>query len=85
MSELLFDKPFDPADQTNQCNPLLLPAIQAMRTDPQVVQKVAKVKKAFLRQDDCLCHGDLATDNVLVQSGNFRVREIVCWTLLMAP
>lgn len=77
MSELLFDRPFDCLDKTNHCNPLLLPSIDAVRKDEQVLEKVASIKRAFLGQDDCLCHGDLATDNILVYSNSFRVR--VCW------
>ena len=73
MSELLFDRPFDPRNKTNRCNPKLYAAIDSVRNDVNVMEKVAVTKKAFLNQNDCLCHGDFATDNILVNSDSFRV------------
>ena len=73
MSELLFDKPFDPMDVTNHCQPCLHVAVDSVRKDPYVLEKVAKIKRAFLTQNDCLCHGDLSPDNILVCSSQFRV------------
>ncbi len=73
MSQLLFDKPFDPNDTTNRVNPKLLTTVDSIRKDRTVKDKVAVTRKAFLTQDDCLCHGDFATDNILVKSSDFRV------------
>ncbi len=76
MSELLFDRPFDPMDATNHCQPRLLAAAESMRKDTHVLENVAKIKKAFLTQNDCLCHGDLSPDNILVVPSQFRVRTL---------
>ena len=73
MSVLLFDKPFNAEDKTNRCNPGVRKAADSMREDVQVKEKIAATKKAFLNQDDCLCHGDFSTDNILLNSSNFKV------------
>lgn len=73
MSELLFDRPFDATDATNHCQPSLLAAVESMRKDPKVLEGVVKIQKAFLSQNDCLCHGDLSPDNMLVTQDQFRV------------
>lgn len=60
MSQLLIDRPFDPGDRpTGVRVPLLLGSVKLVREDVGVLEKVAAVKRAFLCQDDCLCHGDL--------------------------
>lgn len=73
MSQLLFDRPFDPKDATNRINPALLHTIDTIRFDAQVVEKVAMTKRAFLGQNDCVCHGDLGPDNILLKETDFRV------------
>lgn len=75
MSELLFDRPFDAKDKTNRCHPELLPVVNAMRKNSRIIEKVRSIQRSFLMQDDCLCHGDFATDNILVTSDSFRVGE----------
>ena len=76
MSELLFDRPFNSTEQSNTINHHLSEEVQQIRGDAVVLCEVAKLKTAFLQQNDCLCHGDLATDNVMVTEGEFRVRLI---------
>ena len=76
MSELLFDRPFNSTEQSNKINHHLSEEVQQVRGDAVVLCEVAKLKTAFLQQNDCLCHGDLATDNVMVTEGEFRVRLI---------
>ena len=72
MSNLLFDRPLNPADSTNTCSPELLPLVDAMRKDSRIVGRVRATRQAFLTQNDCLCHGDFATDNILVTSDSFK-------------
>lgn len=79
MSELLFDRPFNPMDVTNHCQPCLLASVELVRKDQRVLEKVASIKTAFLTQNDCLCHGDFSPDNILVSSSQFRVRA--CWNV----
>ena len=75
MAELLFDRPFNSEERSNTCNPQLTSEVERIRRDPEILAQLAKFKKAFLEQDDCLCHGDLATDNVMVTGEQFRVRQ----------
>ena len=75
MAELLFDRPFNSEEKSNTCNPQLTSEVERIRRDPEILAQLAKLKKAFLEQDDCLCHGDLATDNVMVTGEQFRVRQ----------
>ena len=73
MAELLFDRPFNSEERSNTCNPQLTSEVEQIRRDPEILTQFAKLKKAFLQQNDCLCHGDLATDNVMVTREQFRV------------
>lgn len=72
MSELLFDKLYKPEDQSYSRE--FHADIDSMKSDPAFAERIAAVKTAFLNQDDCLCHGDFATDNILIKSGDFKVR-----------
>ena len=74
MAELLFDRPFNPEEKSNTYNPQLTSDVERIRGDGEVLSQVAKLKRAFLQQNDCLCHGDLATDNVMVTGAQFRVK-----------
>ena len=73
MSELLFDKPFNSTERSNTVNCQLSAEVQLVRGDAEILHEVAKLKTAFLEQNDCLCHGDLAIDNVMVTGDQFRV------------
>jgi 5-methylthioribose kinase len=73
MAELLFDRPFNSEERSNTCNPQLTSEVERIRRDPEILTQFSKLKRAFLQQDDCLCHGDLATDNVMVTGEQFRV------------
>ncbi len=76
MSSLLFDRPLDSADKTNTCRLELVPYVKAIRDNSELVEKVKKVQKAFLTQNDCLCHGDFSTDNIMVTPDYFKVCRI---------
>ena len=76
MAELLFDRPFNSEEKSNTCNPQLAAEVERIRSDPEILTRLAELKRAFLHQDDCLCHGDLATDNVMVTGEQFRVRMV---------
>ena len=78
MAELLFDRPFSSEERSNTHNPQLTSEVEQMRGDPKILAQLTKLKRAFLQQDDCLCHGDLATDNVMVAEQQFRVRQFQC-------
>lgn len=74
MSELLFDRPFSSEERSNTVNPLLSHEVRQIRCDKEVLSQVTKLKRDFLQQDDCLCHGDLAIDNIMVNNeGEFKV------------
>ena len=76
MAELLFDRPFNSTERSNTCNHQLSVEVQQIRSDAEVLGQVAKLRKTFLQKSDCLCHGDLATDNVMVAGAHFRVRQL---------
>ena len=73
MSELLFDRPFDPTDKSNRCHPLLTDEVGACRSDPAIIDRVKWLRQCFLSQLDCLCHGDFSCDNILVKGEEIRV------------
>lgn len=74
MSELLFDRPFSSEERSNSVNPSLSHEVRQIRCDMEVLSQVTKLKRDFLQQDDCLCHGDLAIDNIMVNNeGEFKV------------
>ena len=75
MAELLFDRPFNALERSNTCHPELIDEVHEIRSDRGILGQLAKLKKAFLEQNDCLCHGDLATDNVMAVGDQFRVRR----------
>ena len=76
MSELLFDKPFNSTERSNTVNCQLSAEVELVRGDAEVLGEVAKLKTAFFEQNDCLCHGDLAIDNVMVTGDQFRVWSV---------
>lgn len=78
MADLLFDRPYDANDRSNRCKPSLMEKITATRRDPDVLRRVAGLREAFIRQKDCLCHGDFACDNILVSGDSFKVCEFFC-------
>ena len=80
MVNFLFDRPYDPSDPSNRCNPVLSREVESVRKDPAILQRVAELRAAFLQQRDCLCHGDLACDNIMVLGGEFKV--CMCKTLV---
>ena len=82
MAELLFDRPFNLEERSNTCNPQLTTKVERIRSDPEILTRLAELKRAFLHQDDCLCHGDLATDNVMVTGEQFRVRTTIRYVFL---
>lgn len=71
----MFDRPFNILERSNTCHPELADEVREIRSDREVLCQLAKLKKAFLEQNDCLCHGDLATDNVMAVGDQFRVRH----------
>ena len=73
MASFLFDRPFSLSDASNRCNPLLTGELAALRSDAAVLSRVAKLRNDFLTQEDCLCHGDFSTDNILVKEKEFKV------------
>ena len=73
MAELLFDRPFNALERSNTHHPDLSAEVQEIRNNREVLGQWTKLKIAFLEQNDCLCHGDLATDNVMVTEEQFRV------------
>ncbi len=73
MAQLLFDRPYNPTDPTNSCNPMLGHEIQATRTDSAVLSHVAQLRSDFMEQQDCLCHGDFSCDNIMVHGAAFKV------------
>lgn len=77
MSELLFDRPFNPSDKSNQCNPHLFSEVEEFRTDLTVLSRVKTLRQCFLGQMDCVCHGDFSCDNVLVWQDEFRVSSVL--------
>lgn len=74
MADLLFDRPFNSEERSNTYNPHLISEVERIRTDSGILLQLAKLKKAFLQQNDCLCHGDLAIDNIMVTEEQFRVK-----------
>jgi len=73
MSNLLFDRPLNAEDKTNNCRPEILPHANALRRNSKIVGKVRKIQQDFLAQNDCLCHGDFSADNILVTRDSFKV------------
>ena len=73
MASFLFDRPFSLNDASNRCNLLLTGELATLRSDAAILSRVAKLRNDFLTQEDCLCHGDFSTDNILVKEKEFKV------------
>ena len=76
MAGFLFNRPFEPSDPSNKCNPQVASDLHEVRTDPTILSQVKELRSQFLTQEDCLCHGDFSTDNVLVNEKDFKVGSL---------
>lgn len=73
MAGFLFDRPYKPSDPSNKCNPQVSSDLHGVCSDPTILSRVKELRSQFLTQEDCLCHGDFSTDNVLVNENEFKV------------
>ena len=71
--QYVFAKPFSRDDPTNRNDPLLDEEAERLRSDARCCQRAEHMKKLFLENCDCFCHGDLHTGSVMIKDGQPKV------------
>ena len=70
--DLIFTDPFFNID-TNDYEPQLQSAVEAIWNDPKLQLEVAKLKKSFLTEAEALLHGDLHTGSIFASQSETKV------------
>ena len=74
--DYVFTNPFQQSNPLNHHQQLLDSAVLELRNDKAALERAAEMKRLFLEQKDCLCHGDLHTGSVMVQGEMAKVSSI---------
>ncbi|HEY8343466.1 MAG TPA: S-methyl-5-thioribose kinase [Calditerricola sp.] len=70
--DLVFSHPYYKAD-TNQFNPLIRDAVEALWQNGELKREVAKLKDVFMTKAQALIHGDLHTGSIMVKADSTKV------------
>ena len=65
-ADYVFTKPLDAADPTNKCSDAVAELAATLRADDEFRRGVAELREVFLKEKECLIHGDLHTGSVMV-------------------
>ncbi|XP_070191715.1 methylthioribose kinase-like isoform X2 [Littorina saxatilis] len=71
-----YERPFDPRDPGKRCAPEVNPLLRDLYDDVNVMATVKKVKNNFVKVKECLIHGDLHIDSVIVKDGKFKMVDL---------
>ena len=71
--KFIFTYPFLSDNKTNRHHQLLNEEVELLRNNKEVCRKVEEMKKLFIEEHQCLCHGDLHTGSVMVSSSHPKV------------
>ncbi|MDF2723931.1 MAG: methylthioribose kinase [Paenibacillus sp.] len=70
--DLIFDHPYTNAD-TNNFNPAIRDAVEAIWNDTALHREVARLRHSFLTNAQALLHGDLHTGSIFVTESSTKV------------
>lgn len=68
-----YERPFDPSDPGKACDPAVTSLLTCVYGDSTVLEAVQQVKRSFIKDKECLIHGDLHIDSVVAQGDDFKV------------
>lgn len=71
--DYVFTNPFQHSNSLNNHQQLLNNAVLELRNDRGALERAAEMKRLFLEQKECLCHGDLHTGSVMVLGEQAKV------------
>ena len=77
--QYIFVKPFVANDPTNKHDPLLNNAVEALRHDSKCHKRAEEMRKMFVENKDCFCHGDLHTGSVMIRNGESKVSKNILY------
>ena len=80
-----YERPFDPEDPGKRCAPEVKPLLRGLYDDVTVMATVQRVKRMFVEDKECLIHGDLHVDSVIVKDDDFKVIQNTRLTLQGLP
>ncbi|XP_025092249.1 uncharacterized protein LOC112562875 isoform X2 [Pomacea canaliculata] len=67
-----YERPFDPSDPGKACDPAVTSLLTCVYQDSTVLEAVQQVKRSFIKDKECLIHGDLHIDSVVSQGDDFK-------------
>lgn len=73
--QYVFSRPFTKDDPTNRCSDKVKERIHLVYEDQTVLSAAARMKQLFLTKKECLCHGDLHTSSIMVDSSSAKVKH----------
>lgn len=73
--QYVFTRPFTKDDPTNRCSDKVKERIHLVYEDQTVLSAAARMKQLFLTKKECLCHGDLHTSSIMVDSSSAKVKH----------
>ncbi|XP_070187946.1 methylthioribose kinase-like isoform X2 [Littorina saxatilis] len=68
-----FERPFDPSDSGRRCHPSVLRMLPEVFGDAAVMKAKEEVKRSFMNDLECLVHGDLHIESVLVNGSDIKI------------
>ena len=70
-----YERPFNPDDPGKRCAPEVKLILHELYEDVAVMATVEKVKRVFVEDKECLIHGDLHVNSVIVKDNDFKVSQ----------
>ena len=68
-----YERPFNPEDPGKRCAPEVKLVLREVYDDVTVRAAVQKVQRMFTDDKECLIHGDLHVDSVIVKDNELKV------------
>ena len=76
-ADYVFTKPLDAADPTNKCSAAVAKLAATLRADGDLRRGVAELREVFLKEKECLIHGDLHTGSVMVPTAGSGAAKVI--------
>jgi 5-methylthioribose kinase len=72
-----YERPCDPDDPGKRCAPEVKQLLPNFYSDLVVMETIQKVTRTFVEVKECLLHGDLHIDSVIVNKEELKVRTVL--------
>lgn len=72
--QYIFEDPYDERAETNNINQDVICIAQKMWKNKKVQEAVVEMKQLFLEKKECLLHGDMHTESILVHGDDPKVK-----------